>query len=55
MQKHAEGKKQKQLAGLPLTLLEVGIFWWIFSALLATTRALRLRRNEVDPRPEAPG
>lgn len=45
--KHAEGKKQKQMAGLPLTLLEVGIFWWIFSALLATTRALRLRRNEV--------
>uniref|UniRef100_A0A914VXK0 Transmembrane protein 87A n=1 Tax=Plectus sambesii TaxID=2011161 RepID=A0A914VXK0_9BILA len=42
-----EAAKQKQLAALPLVLLEVGIFWWIFTALVNTMRALRLRRNEV--------
>lgn len=35
------------MVALPLTLLEVGICWWIFTALVNTTRALRLRRNEV--------
>lgn len=42
-----DSQKQKQLVALPLTLLEVGICWWIFTALVNTTRALRLRRNEV--------
>ncbi|XP_043236218.1 transmembrane protein 87A-like [Amphibalanus amphitrite] len=30
-----------------LALLDSGICWWVFSALLNTTRTLRLRRNEV--------
>ncbi|XP_037080065.1 LOW QUALITY PROTEIN: transmembrane protein 87A-like [Pollicipes pollicipes] len=30
-----------------LALLDSGICWWVFSALLSTTRTLRLRRNEV--------
>jgi len=30
-----------------LALIDSGICWWVFSALLNTTRTLRLRRNEV--------
>jgi hypothetical protein len=42
-----DGPKQKQLVALPLVLLDVGICWWIFTALLGTMRTLRLRRNET--------
>jgi hypothetical protein len=34
-------------AGIPLSMLDAGICWWIFQALLTTTRTLRLRRNLV--------
>lgn len=33
------------LAVIPLALLDSLICWWVFSALVATTRTLRLRRN----------
>ncbi|MCL4130333.1 UNVERIFIED_CONTAM: hypothetical protein GTU68_023795 [Idotea baltica] len=32
---------------IPLALLESGICWWVFSALVSTTRTLRLRRNTI--------
>jgi len=32
---------------LPLLLLQLAIFYWVFNSLVNTTRALRLRRNEV--------
>lgn len=28
-------------------IFKVGICWWVFSSLVTTTRALRLRRNDV--------
>ncbi|EJW88803.1 seven transmembrane receptor family protein, partial [Wuchereria bancrofti] len=40
-----EGLKQKQLAALPLVLIEVVIFWWIFTSLISTMRVLKMRRN----------
>ncbi|KAK6101616.1 Lung seven transmembrane receptor family protein [Brugia pahangi] len=42
-----EGLKQKQLAALPLVLVEVVIFWWIFTSLISTMRVLKMRRNMV--------
>ncbi|KAL3078381.1 hypothetical protein niasHS_012042 [Heterodera schachtii] len=42
-----EGIKEKQIAKMPLALLEICIAWWIFSSLVGTMRSLRLRRNEV--------
>uniref|UniRef100_A0AAF5PPG9 Transmembrane protein 87A n=2 Tax=Wuchereria bancrofti TaxID=6293 RepID=A0AAF5PPG9_WUCBA len=42
-----EGLKQKQLAALPLVLIEVVIFWWIFTSLISTMRVLKMRRNMV--------
>ncbi|EFO18431.2 hypothetical protein LOAG_10063 [Loa loa] len=42
-----EGMKQKQLAALPLVLIEVVIFWWIFTSLISTMRVLRIKRNMV--------
>ena len=36
---------QSMLAVIPLALLDSLICWWVFSALVATTRTLRLRRN----------
>uniref|UniRef100_A0A0N5AW21 Lung seven transmembrane receptor family protein n=1 Tax=Syphacia muris TaxID=451379 RepID=A0A0N5AW21_9BILA len=44
---HAEGIKQKQLASLPLVIVEVIIFWWVFTSIINTMRTLRVRRNEV--------
>uniref|UniRef100_A0A7E4ULE5 Transmembrane receptor, eukaryota n=1 Tax=Panagrellus redivivus TaxID=6233 RepID=A0A7E4ULE5_PANRE len=38
---------EKQVAKLPLVVLEVGIAYWIFSSLIATMRSLRMRRNDV--------
>ncbi|ODN04343.1 Transmembrane protein [Orchesella cincta] len=35
------------MAGVPLSVLDAGICWWIFHSLLTTTRTLRLRRNLV--------
>lgn len=35
------------VAAVPLALLDSAICWWIFSALVNTTRTLRLRRNET--------
>lgn len=35
------------VASVPLAVLDSAICWWIFSALVNTTRTLRLRRNEV--------
>lgn len=37
--------KQATMAVIPLALLDSLICWWVFSALVATTRTLRLRRN----------
>uniref|UniRef100_A0A915IEE0 Transmembrane protein 87A n=1 Tax=Romanomermis culicivorax TaxID=13658 RepID=A0A915IEE0_ROMCU len=42
-----ESLKQKQIVFLPLLLMELGLFYWSFMSLVNTTRALRLRRNEV--------
>lgn len=39
--------KDVMVASVPLAVLDSAICWWIFSALVNTTRALRLRRNEV--------
>ena len=33
--------------GIPLALLDAAICWWVFTALVQTTRTLRLRRNIV--------
>ncbi|XP_044253971.1 transmembrane protein 87A [Tribolium madens] len=35
------------VASVPLAVLDSAICWWIFSALVNTTRTLRLRRNEI--------
>ncbi|XP_018329402.1 transmembrane protein 87A-like [Agrilus planipennis] len=35
------------VASVPLAVLDSAICWWIFNALVNTTRTLRLRRNEV--------
>uniref|UniRef100_A0A1I7YBS3 Histone_H2A_C domain-containing protein n=1 Tax=Steinernema glaseri TaxID=37863 RepID=A0A1I7YBS3_9BILA len=45
--RHAEGAKQKQIAALPLVIVEVVIFYWIFTSLTSTMRTLRMRRNVV--------
>lgn len=42
-----EQNKDLLVAAVPLAVLDSAICWWIFSALVNTTRALRLRRNEV--------
>lgn len=42
-----EQNKDLLVASVPLAVLDSAICWWIFSALVNTTRALRLRRNEV--------
>lgn len=35
------------MAAVPLAVIDASICWWVFSALIATTRTLRLRRNLV--------
>jgi len=35
------------LAAVPLAVIDASICWWVFSALIQTTRTLRLRRNLV--------
>jgi len=35
------------LAGVPLAVIDSAICWWVFTALTATLRTLRLRRNLV--------
>ncbi|TRY80974.1 hypothetical protein TCAL_02964 [Tigriopus californicus] len=35
------------MAGIPLAVIDSSICWWVFSALIQTTRTLRLRRNVV--------
>ncbi|GMT36853.1 hypothetical protein PFISCL1PPCAC_28150 [Pristionchus fissidentatus] len=44
---HVEAAKQKQFAALPLVIVEMSIFYWIFTSLVSTMRTLKLRRNEV--------
>lgn len=39
--------KEKQVAKIPLIILEIGIAYWIFTSLINTMRSLRMRRNEV--------
>lgn len=39
--------KDTLVASVPLAVLDSAICWWIFSALVNTTRTLRLRRNET--------
>lgn len=46
-QNHVEAAKQKQFAALPLVIVEMSIFYWIFTSLVGTMRTLKLRRNEV--------
>ncbi|KAI4462691.1 lung seven transmembrane receptor [Holotrichia oblita] len=43
----SEQRKDLLVASVPLAVLDSAICWWIFSALVNTTRTLRLRRNEV--------
>uniref|UniRef100_A0A0K0ES04 EF-hand domain-containing protein n=1 Tax=Strongyloides stercoralis TaxID=6248 RepID=A0A0K0ES04_STRER len=45
--KSAEAIKERQLATLPLVFFEVIIFWWIFTSLTSTIRALKIRNNDV--------
>jgi hypothetical protein len=42
-----EAMKEKQVAKIPLIILEIGIAYWIFTSLINTMRSLRMRRNEV--------
>lgn len=46
---HPKNDPSNQLfiASIPLALLDSIICWWIFTALIQTTRTLRLRRNLV--------
>ncbi|KAL3265411.1 hypothetical protein HHI36_009615 [Cryptolaemus montrouzieri] len=46
---HPKNDQSKDLlvASVPLAVLDSAICWWIFSALVNTTRTLKLRRNEV--------
>lgn len=39
--------KTHMYAFVPLTVLDVGLCWWIFSSLVQTTRTLRIRKNVV--------
>ncbi|KAL1506869.1 hypothetical protein ABEB36_006151 [Hypothenemus hampei] len=43
----SENNKELLIATVPLAVLDSAICWWIFSALVNTTRTLRLRRNEA--------
>uniref|UniRef100_A0A0K0FJN3 Transmembrane protein 87A (inferred by orthology to a human protein) n=1 Tax=Strongyloides venezuelensis TaxID=75913 RepID=A0A0K0FJN3_STRVS len=45
--KSAEAIKERQFATLPLIFFEVIIFWWIFTSLTNTIRALKIRNNDV--------
>uniref|UniRef100_A0AC35U4V8 GpcrRhopsn4 domain-containing protein n=1 Tax=Rhabditophanes sp. KR3021 TaxID=114890 RepID=A0AC35U4V8_9BILA len=45
--KPAEGIKERQFATIPLIFFEVAIFWWVFSSLSATIRALSIRGNDI--------
>lgn len=47
MQPKNDQNKDVLVASVPLAVLDTAICWWIFSALVNTTRTLRLRRNEV--------
>ncbi|XP_069939583.1 transmembrane protein 87A [Cherax quadricarinatus] len=47
LQVRIDPQRQVLLASLPLSLLESAICFWIFTALVQTTRTLRLRRNLV--------
>jgi hypothetical protein len=42
-----EAMKEKQVAKIPLIILEIGIAYWIFTSLINTMRSLRMRRNEI--------
>ena len=42
-----EAMKEKQVAKIPLVILEIGIAYWIFTSLIHTMRSLRIRKNEV--------
>lgn len=46
-QPKTEPSKDLLVASVPLAVLDSAVCWWIFSALVNTTRTLRLRRNEV--------
>lgn len=45
--KNIDQSKDLLVASVPLAVLDSAICWWIFSALVNTTRTLRLRRNEI--------
>lgn len=42
-----QSQRDLLVAAIPLAALDSAICWWIFSALVNTTRTLRLRRNEA--------
>ncbi|XP_056642357.1 transmembrane protein 87A [Diorhabda sublineata] len=42
-----DSNRDMLVASVPLAVLDSAICWWIFSALVNTTRTLRLRRNET--------
>lgn len=43
----ASENKQIILSAIPLALIDSCICWWIFTSLIQTIRALKLRRNIV--------
>ncbi|XP_055956786.1 transmembrane protein 87A isoform X2 [Patella vulgata] len=47
LKKKSAPQKDSLLAAVPLAVVDAVICWWIFSALVQTTRTLRLRRNIV--------
>jgi len=44
---HPKNGNQALVAAVPLAVIDASVCWWVFSAIVATTRQLRLRRNLV--------
>ena len=45
--KNDESNNRVLVARLPLALVDAMIYYWIFTSLVATTRTLRLKKNQV--------
>lgn len=43
----AAPSRQQMIAAIPLVVLDSVLCWWVFSALVQTTRTLRIRKNVV--------
>jgi len=44
---HPKNGSKALIAAIPLAVIDASVCWWVFSAIVATTRQLRLRRNLV--------